>query len=54
MADVGDINDMIYTVAIGNENSLQQVFKKIGSKITNVGKVIDSWTAGVDPHFPRR
>src|SRR5207237_707182 len=49
--DVGEVHHLCDLVALLNQNATQEVLKKKGPEVPDVGVVVHRWTAGVHPHL---
>ena len=51
MADISDVDDMVDVITICDKNAYQKVLEKVGTQVSNMGKGVDSWSAGIDAHL---
>ncbi len=51
MADIGNVHHVGHLIPAGDENPLQEILEQEGSKVSDVGIVIDGGTAAIHPRF---
>ena len=51
MADIGDIHDVLYLVAVIEQSAFEDIFKNVGAEITDVSVIVDGGAAGVEADF---